>query len=64
MSEYRSQEIQLRAGLDLAEPFDYLMVRDSSVGIAGGYELDARGVGVRVSVGARIFSSASRPDRL
>jgi hypothetical protein len=39
-------------------------IRDSSVGIATGYGLDDRGVGVRVQVGSRIFSSPSRPDRL
>jgi hypothetical protein len=37
--------------------------RDSSVGIATGYGLDHRGVGVRVQVGSRIFSSTRRPDR-
>jgi hypothetical protein len=35
--------------------------RDSSVGIATGYGLDDRGVGVRVAVGSRIFSTSSRP---
>jgi hypothetical protein len=37
--------------------------RDSAVGIATGYELDDRGVGVRVPVKSRIFSSRRRPDR-
>jgi hypothetical protein len=37
---------------------------DSSVGIATGYGLDDRGVGVRVAVRSRIFSSPRRPDRL
>jgi hypothetical protein len=37
--------------------------RDSSVGTATGYGLDDRRVGVRVPVGARIFSSPRRPDR-
>jgi hypothetical protein len=37
---------------------------DSSVGIATGYGPDDRGIGVRVPVGSRIFSSARRPDRL
>jgi hypothetical protein len=37
--------------------------RDSLVGIATGYELDDQGVGVRVPVGVRIFTSPSRPDR-
>jgi hypothetical protein len=38
--------------------------RDSSVGIATGYGLDDQGLGVRVPVGARIFTSPCRPDRL
>jgi hypothetical protein len=38
--------------------------RGSAVGIATGYGLDDRGVGVRVPVGSRIFSSPRRPDRL
>jgi hypothetical protein len=38
--------------------------RDSAVGIATGYGLDDLGVGVRVLVGSRIFSSPRRPDRL
>jgi hypothetical protein len=37
--------------------------RDSAVGIATGYGLDDRGVGVRSPVGVRIFSSPRRPDR-
>jgi hypothetical protein len=45
--------------------FNYLYVcRDSSVGIATGYRLDDREVGVRVPVGSRIFFSPRRPDRL
>jgi hypothetical protein len=35
----------------------------SVVGKATGYGLDDRGVGVRVPVEARFFSSARRPDR-
>jgi hypothetical protein len=38
--------------------------RDIVVGIASGYGLDDRGVGVRVPVGSRFFSSPLRPDRL
>jgi hypothetical protein len=38
--------------------------RDNTVGIATGYGLDDRVVGVRVPVGSRIFSSSRRPDRL
>jgi hypothetical protein len=41
-----------------------LRSRDSVVGIATGYGLNERGVGVRVPVGSRIFSSPRRPDRL
>jgi hypothetical protein len=37
---------------------------DSAVGIAAGYGLDDRGVGVRVPLGSRIFSSPRSPDRL
>jgi hypothetical protein len=37
---------------------------DSSVGIATGYGLDDQGVGGRLPVGARIFISPCRPDRL
>jgi hypothetical protein len=38
--------------------------RDSSVGIATGYGLDDRGVGVQVPLGLRIISSVTRPARL
>jgi hypothetical protein len=38
--------------------------RDSSVGIATGYGLDYRRVGIRVPVGSRIFSSPPSPDWL
>jgi hypothetical protein len=38
--------------------------RESVVGTAIDYGLDDRGVGVRVPVGSRIFSSQRRPDRL
>jgi hypothetical protein len=37
---------------------------NSIVGVATGYGLDDRGVGVWVLVGSRIFSSPSRKDRL
>jgi hypothetical protein len=40
------------------------MSQDSVVRIATGYGLDDQGVGVRVPVGSRIFSSPRRPDRL
>jgi hypothetical protein len=38
--------------------------RNSAVGIETGYGVDDQGVGVRVPVGSRIFSSPRRPDRL
>jgi hypothetical protein len=39
----------------------HLWGRDS---VATGYGLDDRGIGVRVPVGSRVFSSPCRPDRL
>jgi hypothetical protein len=41
-----------------------LGVVDSVVSIATGYGLEYRGVGVRVPVGSRIFSSPHHPDQL
>jgi hypothetical protein len=38
--------------------------RDSAVGIATGCRLDARGVGVRVPIRPKSFSSPRRPDWL
>jgi hypothetical protein len=38
--------------------------RDSAVGIATAYRMDDGGVGVRVQVWSRNFSSPRRPDRL
>jgi hypothetical protein len=42
----------------------HIVLRDSSVGIATGYGMDDRGVGVRVPVESRIFTSRYRPARL
>jgi hypothetical protein len=42
----------------------YYMEPGQQVGIATGYGLDDRGVGVRVQVGSRIFCSPRRTDRL
>jgi hypothetical protein len=39
------------------------MSRDRVVGIATGYGLEDTGVGVRVPVASRIFTSPCRPDR-
>jgi hypothetical protein len=38
------------------------MSRDSSVGIVTGYGLDGQGVGIRVPVKVRFFSSPRGPD--
>jgi hypothetical protein len=35
--------------------------QDTAVGVATGYVLDDRGVGVQVPAGSRIFSTSSRP---
>jgi hypothetical protein len=40
------------------------MSRGSVAGLASGYGLDDRGVGVRVPTRSRIFTSLYRPDRL
>jgi hypothetical protein len=40
------------------------MNRDSAVGVATGYGLDDLGFGVQDPVGSRVFSCASRTDRL
>jgi hypothetical protein len=61
----------LRRSRDTCEYLLYLIAftfskertRDTAVGIATGYELHDRGVGVRVPVGSRIFSIPQRPDR-
>jgi hypothetical protein len=39
-------------------------IRDGSVGIASGFELDNWGIVIQVPVGSRIFFSPRRPDRL
>jgi hypothetical protein len=41
-----------------------LVSRVSSVGIATGYGLDDQGVGLRVPMEAKIFTSPCRPDLL
>jgi hypothetical protein len=38
--------------------------RGSAVGTVTGYGLSDRGVGVRIPIGSRIFTSPHRPDRL
>jgi hypothetical protein len=49
---------------NIKSPPLYCRRRDSAVGIEAGYRLDNRGVGARVPVGSRIFSSPRHPDRL
>jgi hypothetical protein len=44
--------------------FSVMYRLDSVVGLATGYRLDDQGVGVRVSVRSRIFSSPCHPDQL
>jgi hypothetical protein len=51
-------------GMRFLSSLQRLGSRDSVVGIATGYWLDDRGVGVRVAVGSRIFSSPLRPYRV
>jgi hypothetical protein len=48
-------------GNNFDNDFMYFGSRDSSVGIATGYGLDDRRIGVRVPVGSRIFSTSSIP---
>jgi hypothetical protein len=48
----------------ITTPFTQVLSWDSAVIIATGYGLDDRGVGFRVPVGSRIFSSPFRPERL
>jgi hypothetical protein len=50
--------------LDFHRPTYVVGSQDSAVGIVIGYGLDERGVGVRVPVESRIFSSPRHPDRL
>jgi hypothetical protein len=46
----------------LVKLWDYIGGQDSVVGIGTSYGLDERGVGLRVPVGSRIYSStSSRP---
>jgi hypothetical protein len=62
-SSYRSLSFWLSHQNRHHMPMKYIVTfRDSSVGIATGYELDDRGVGVRVPEGSRIFSYPC-PDR-
>jgi hypothetical protein len=48
----------------LAHYLQNCRIRGSAFGIATGYGQDDRGVGVRVPIGSKIFSSLRRPDWL
>jgi hypothetical protein len=50
---------------EIIKQFPYFVTRsrESIIGIATGYGLRDQGVGVRVTVGARIFTSSRRLDR-
>jgi hypothetical protein len=50
--------------LELRHIGNFVFLFGPGAGIAAGYGLDDRGVGVRVPVGARILSSPLHPDRL
>jgi hypothetical protein len=54
----KSQIIETKNGIS------FRTLRGSVVGIATGYGLDNRGIGVRVPIGSRIFSSPHLPDWL
>jgi hypothetical protein len=47
----------------LSRIYHLFLKLNSSVGIATGYGLDDRGVGVLVPIGSSVFSSPRRPDR-
>jgi hypothetical protein len=55
--------LKTRPLIKISYPLE-LTSRVSLLGIATGYGLDDRGVGVRVPVRSKIFSSPRRPDRL
>jgi hypothetical protein len=61
---YKYIKLRLTYAVLLAIFNSGIFIRDSVVGIATGYGLDGRGVGVRVPVGLRIFTSPYRPDWL
>jgi hypothetical protein len=55
---------KVRCRVHKSPPLVPLLSRDSSVGIATGYGLDDRRIGVRVQLESRIFTSPCRSDRL
>jgi hypothetical protein len=63
--DHRTKRIYLDIfGANEISQFLFWRSHDSVVDVATGYGLDDQGVGVRVPVGARIFTSPCRPDRL
>jgi hypothetical protein len=56
--------ISCRNVLNSSKVFRKRVSRDSAAGITTGYWLDDRGIGVRVPVGLKIFTSSCRPNRL
>jgi hypothetical protein len=69
--DFVSKVTETRSGMwNASAPVFYILnvrcekSRDSSVGIATDYGLDDQGVGVRVPLGARIFTSSYRPNWL
>jgi hypothetical protein len=51
------------SSLNFISYYTPLVRRDNAVGIAAGYGMHGRGIGVRVPVGRKIFSSSRRPGR-
>jgi hypothetical protein len=63
--------VSISSGIPVAVMYRFLQLYiqfprspDSVVRIATGYGLEDQGIGVRVPVGSRIFSSSRRPDPL
>jgi hypothetical protein len=59
--KWRTGRTIYRQKYNIKMHFREMRSRDSAVGIATGYGLDDRGVGVRVPTESRIFSTSSRP---
>jgi hypothetical protein len=61
LSKEHRRLVLRRTSCNIVLPMPRFGIRDSLIGIATGYGLDDRGVGVRVPVGSRIFSSPCSP---
>jgi hypothetical protein len=64
LERHLNSDVILNLIILMAIPAAIIRLLGGVVGIATVYGLDDRGVGVRVPVGSRIFSSPSCPDRL